>query len=129
MNTTVTVKYANGAERTFIASDRLEELINEGEMWGITTMHSDISINEEMGLSKMFIGNPMTALGNMIMMKRNAEMMPVGDDEGEVPEEHKAIIVDIVTACIKLLSDEIVSHQSGMSPVEVIEDFEDEVHL
>jgi hypothetical protein len=128
VNTTVTVKYASGAERTFVASDKLEESINEGEMFSITTMHSDMGIEEEMSLSKMFIGNPMTALGNMIMMKRNAEMMPAGDGDDETPEDHKAIIIDIITVCIKMLSDEITSHQSGMSPVED-QSGEDKVHL
>lgn len=128
-NTTVTVKYSSGSERQFVASDEIEKAINEGEMFGIATMHSDMGANEEEALSKMYVGNPMTALGNMIMMRRNAEMMPVGTDEGETPEEHKGIIIDIVTACIKMLSDEITSHQSVMSPVDCSQDGEDEVHL
>ena len=57
-NTTVTVKYASGAKRQFIASDEIEKLINEGEMFSVTTMHSDISTDEEVALSKMYVGNP-----------------------------------------------------------------------
>jgi hypothetical protein len=55
-------------------------------------------------------------------------MMPAGDGDDETPEDHKAIIIDIITVCIKMLSDEITSHQSGMSPVED-QSGEDEVHL
>ena len=108
-NTTVTIKYANGSTREFVASDELEKLINEGEMFSVTTMHSDMGIEEEMSVSKMYAGNPVAAMGHMMMMKHNAEKL--------TKEEHSGIIVDVVTACIGLLSNEITSHQSGMSPV------------
>lgn len=112
-NTKVTVTYASGATREFVASDELEELINEGEMFSVTTMHSDMGINEEMSVSKMFAGNPMQALGNMMVMKHNAEKMLKEDGNKDMN-----IAIDIFTACIALLSEELTSYQSGMTPVE-----------
>lgn len=109
-NTTVTITYANGETREFIASDDLEQMINEGEMFSVTTMHSDISRDEEMQVSKMYVGNPVAALGQMMMMKRNAEQLD--------SDPNQAIIIDILTVCIKMMGDEITSHQSGMTPVE-----------
>jgi len=113
-NTTVTITYANGEQREFVASDELEKLIGEGEMFSVTTMHSDISHDEEMSMSKMYAGNPIAAMGHMMMMKRNAEMLPE-DDEGII---HKPVIIEILSTCIALLSEEVTSHQSGMSPIE-----------
>ena len=110
MNTTVIIKYSNGSTREFIASDALEKLINEGEMFSVTTMHSDMGRSVEMEVSKMHVGNPISALGHMMMMKRNAESL---EDEA-----HKPVILEVLTACIQLLSTEITSHQSGMSPVD-----------
>jgi len=107
-NTTVTITYSNGATREFVASDQLEEKINEGEMFSVTTMHSDMNISEEMSVSKMYVGNPISALGNMMVMRRNAEQL--GDDED------RDVIIDIITACIAMLSDEVTSYQSGMLP-------------
>ena len=72
-NTKVKVIYSNGSEREFLASDELEALINEGEMFSITTMHSDMGQVEELAVSKMYAGNPVAAMGHMMMMKRNAE--------------------------------------------------------
>lgn len=106
-NTTVTVTYANGDTREFVASDKLETLINKGEMFGITTLHPEHG--DEFKLSKMYIGNPMAALGNMIIMKRNAESFD--DTQGN-------IVVDVLSACITLLIDEITSHQSELSTVD-----------
>jgi hypothetical protein len=119
-NTTVTITYSNGETREFIASDELEKGINEGEMFSVTTMHCDISREEEVELSEMYIGNPIAAMGNMMMMKRNAENMLDGDvtDEGKIG----TAAVEVLTSCIKFMADEISSHQSGMSPVENIED-------
>ena len=117
MNTTVTINYSSGDTREFVASDELEKLINEGEMFSVSTMHSDMSIDEEMQLSKMYAGNPMSALGNIMIMRRNAKQM---SDE-DLKDEVKGAIVEILTACAKLLSDELTSHQSGMSPVVVDE--------
>lgn len=110
-NTKVTIKYSNGSEREFVASDELEELINNGEMFSVTTMHSDMGMLEEMSVSKIYAGNPIGALGNMMMMKRNAEKL----DETDV---NKGIIIDILTTCIKFLADEVTSHQSGMSELQ-----------
>lgn len=113
-NTTVTITYANGSTREFVASDDLEQLINEGEMFSVTTLHSDMSIDEEVALSKMYAGNPIAAMGNMIIMRSNAEKILKENDS----DDHIPIVIDTLTACIKLLSDEVTSHQSGMSPVE-----------
>jgi len=109
-NTTVTIKYSSGSTREFVASDELEKLINEGEMFSVSTLHSDISIDEEVKVSKMYSGNSMSALGHMILMKRNAEQLLKED-------ETMNIFIEAITACISLLSNEITSHQSGMSPV------------
>ena len=108
-NTTVTITYANGSTREFIASDDLERMINEGHMFSVTTMHSDMGVAEEMLVSKMYVGNPVAAMGHMIMMKRNAETMR--------KSKSNRIVKHILTTCIKLMSDEITSYQSEMSPV------------
>lgn len=113
-NTTVTVTYSNGATREFIASDELEKLINEGQMFSVTTMHSDMSIDEEMSVSKMYVGNPIAAMGNMMLMKRNAEKILEDDDTATDMD----IVINVLDACIAFMGDEITSHQSGMSPVE-----------
>ena len=116
-NTTVTITYANGATREFVASDELEKSINEGEMFSVTTMHSDMSIDEEMSVSKMYVGNPISAMGNMMIMKRNAENLVAGDQIIEQDELDKLdTAIQTLNACIVFMSDEISSHQSGMSP-------------
>lgn len=105
--TTVKITYANGSSREFVASDDLEKMINEGQMFSVTTMHSDMGITEEMSVSKMFAGNPIAALGHMMTIRRNAEDL--------TDEEDRDVIIDVMNTCIKLLSDEVVSHQSGMT--------------
>jgi hypothetical protein len=107
MNTTVTISYSNGATRKFVASDDLEVLINEGEMFSVSTMHSDMGINDEMSVSKMYAGNPVAALGHMMMMRRNAEKLLEKD-------ESMNVVIETLNACIKFISDEVTSHQSGM---------------
>ena len=119
MNTKVTVKYSNGSEREFIASDELEALINEGEMFSITTMHSDMGKIEELSVSKMYAGNPVAAMGHMMMMKRNAEKLLDDGEQSKEDSKQLGVVVDTLNACIQLLSDELTSHQSGMSPAEV----------
>jgi len=109
MNTKITIEYSNGDTREFTASDELEALINDGEMFSVSTMHSDMGSQLEVELSKMYAGNPMAALGNMIMMRGNAESL---DTEAE-----KSVIIDVLTACIKMLSDETTSHQSGITKI------------
>ena len=113
-NTTVTIKYSNGEEREFVASDELEKMIDEGYMFSVTTMHSDIGRQEEESVSKMYAGNPMGALGNMLKMRTNCENMSDEDEDGS--DTYKKIIIDILTVSVKFLSDEITSHQSGMTP-------------
>ena len=108
-NTTVTITYANGSTREFVASDDLERMINDGHMFSVTTMHSDMGIAEEMLVSKMYVGNPVAAMGNMMMMLRNAE--------GMRKSKSTRIVKQVLTTCIKLMSDEITSFQSEMSPV------------
>ncbi len=112
-NTKVTIDFDNGDVREFAASDDLEKLIKAGEMFSISTIHPD-SGNElgVMQVSKMYAGNPMAALGHMLMMRTNAEKLFITDTE------YKDVIVEVFTACIKLLSDEITSHQSGVVPVD-----------
>lgn len=110
--TTVVVTYSNGETREFRASDDLEKMINEGHMFSISTMHSDINREEEMSVSKMYCGNPIAAMGYMMMMKRNAELMD--DDE----ENHKDVVIEVLNTCIKFISDEVTSHQSGMMPID-----------
>ena len=114
-NTMVTVTYSNGSTREFVASDELENLINEGHMFSVTTMHSDMCRAEEEAVSKMYAGNPIAALGNMMMVHKNA--MDLSDND--LDDEVKKVIVDILATCITLLSDEVTSHQSGMTPEEV----------
>jgi len=101
-NTKITIEYSNGDTREFTASDELELLINDGEMFSVSTMHSDMGSQLEVELSKMYAGNPVAALGNMIMMRGNAEGL---DTEAE-----KAVIIDVITTCIKMFSDETTSH-------------------
>jgi len=110
MNTTVTVTYSNGDTREFVASDELEKLIDDGDMFSVSTMHSDMGSELEVSLSKMYAGNPIAALGHMMMIRHNAQQLDIGGP-------NKDIIIDILTTCIKLLSDETASHQSGMTTV------------
>ena len=108
-NTTVTITYANGSTREFIASDDLEQMINDGYMFSVTTFHSDMGVAEEMLASKMYAGNPIAALGHMMLMLRNAQKLR--------SSKSNRIVKEILISCIKLLSDEVTSHQSEMSPV------------
>jgi len=110
VNTNVTVTYSNGSTREFVASDELEALINEGEMFSITTLHSDMGQVEELAVSKMYAGNPIAAMGSMMMMKRNAEKLLDEDDSAT----DMNIVIETLNACIQLLSNEVTSHQSGM---------------
>lgn len=107
-NTTVKITYTNGDTREFIASDELEKLINEGELFSVTTMHSDMGIDIEYQVSKMYAGNPVAAMGNMMIMKHNAEQHLAED-------ERMNIVIETLTTCIGFMADEIVSHQSNMS--------------
>jgi len=108
MNTKVTITYSNGDTREFIASDELEKLINDGEMFSVSTMHCDMGVDVETEISKMYAGNPMAALGYMMMMRRNAEELDVAD------EPSRETIIQILTSCIALLAQETTSHQSVM---------------
>lgn len=106
MNTKITVEFSSGETRKFIASDELEEIIMSGKMFSFTTLHP----NQGDDIAKMYAGNPMSALGSMMMMKRNAEHLTSDD----VTDEQRDIIINVLTSCIKLLSDEITSHDSGL---------------
>jgi hypothetical protein len=108
MNTKVTVTFSNGDTREFAASNELEELITTGEMFSITTMHPDQGDANVMNVSKMYAGNPVAALGNMMIMRRNAEMLDDGD-------ANKSTIIEILNVCIGFMTDEITSHQSGLT--------------
>lgn len=110
-NTKVTIEYPNGETREFVASDELEKSINEGEMFSVTTMHSDISREEEIALSKMYVGNPIAAMGHMMMMHRNAKHLE-HDDKG-----HREVVLEILATCIAFMKEEITSHQSGLTSI------------
>jgi hypothetical protein len=103
MTTKVTIEYANGDTRLFQASDDLEKLINEGRFFSVSTMHSDINISEEKSLSKMYAGNPVAALGDMINLR-----------EILIDKQQSLASINVLNVCIGMLSDEITSHQSGM---------------
>ena len=113
-NTTVKITYTNGDTREFIASDELEKMINDGDMFSVTTFHSDMGIDIEYSASKMYAGNPIAAMGHMMMMKRNAETIR---DEDDIEDVNMNIVIETLTSCIKFMSDEITSHQSNMSPI------------
>lgn len=117
-NTTVKITYTNGDTREFIASDKLEQMINDGEMFSVTTLHSDMGIDIEYQVSKMCAGNPINAMGNMMILKRNAEKILEED-----ADERMNIVIETLTSCIKFMSDEITSHQSNMSQVEPVSQF------
>tara|TARA_R110000851_G_scaffold102950_1_gene219717 strand:+ start:750 stop:1106 length:357 start_codon:yes stop_codon:yes gene_type:complete len=104
MTTKVTIEYANGDTRLFQASDDLEKLINEGRFFSVSTMHSDINISEEKSLSKMYAGNPVAALGDMINLRK------ILTDKGTINDG----VSYVLNVCVAMLSDEITSHQSGM---------------
>jgi hypothetical protein len=101
-NTKVTIEFSTGEVRQYQASDELEQMIDVGEMFSVTTIHP--RAGDE--ISKMYVGNPMSALGHMIIMRRNAD----GLEEGEA----KFAIIDVLNSCITLLSNEITSHDSGV---------------
>jgi hypothetical protein len=103
-NTKVTIEFSTGEVRQYQASDKLEQLIAVGEMFSVTTVHP--STNGE-DIVKMYAGNPMAALGQMMMMRRNAE----GLDE---TDEYKNVVIDILNSCITMLANEITSHDSGV---------------
>ena len=106
MNTSVTIQFDSGETRKFVASDKLEKLIKDGDMIGFTTIHP----NTGHEIAKMYAGNPMAALGQMMMMRRNADNMR--------SSKSNRIIKEVLTACITMLSNEITSHDSGISPIE-----------
>lgn len=118
-NTTVVITYANGSQRQFVASDELEKLINEGELFSVTTMHSDMSIDEELQVSKMHVGNPMAAMGHMMMMRRNAENVLADESTSDEEKHDVELICQTLTTCIGFLAEEITSHQSTMTPVKL----------
>jgi hypothetical protein len=103
-NTTVTITYSNGATQTFQASDALEEEISDGNIFSVSTANPDLPGPD---VSKMYSGNPMTALGHMMTMMKNASDLPESD-------ENKTVIVEVVAACVQLLTDEISSYGSGV---------------
>ncbi len=111
MNTTVTIQFSNGETREFTATDQLEEMIQQGHMFSVTTLHPDEGHDTELKVSKMFVGNPVAALGNMVILRDQIDAQNLHD-------HLKQAALAGVDACIEHLSAEITSHQSGMTPLE-----------
>lgn len=108
MNTKVTVTYANGTVREFRASNELEKLILEGNMFSITTGFFE-NFDEELKLSKMYAGNPMAALGNVLIMRDNSVKLSI-----EHADEQMKMVTGLLDRIIGIIANEMVSYQSGM---------------
>lgn len=101
MTTKFTITYDDGQEQEFSVSEDIEKMILAGEMFSLTTLHPDQGEQEQMKLTRVYAGNPMTALGQMISLIR------ILKEEG-APED----VVGPVAACMKLLSDQINYRES-----------------
>lgn len=91
MPTKVTIEYDDGHKQEFVATTDLESAILAGEMFSVTTVH-----HNEAEVCRMYVGNPMTALGEMIILYRMIHLK--GSDMTHL---------GAVGKCIKLLSDQI----------------------
>jgi hypothetical protein len=112
-NTTVMIKFKDGLIRRFEVSDEMESHIATGEMINITTVHPEHDHQEgDASLSKVYLGSPISALGNMIIMRQNAENL----DE----DEHPGLITNVLDHCIAMLKNEINTHNTGMSDVSAL---------
>jgi hypothetical protein len=112
MNTTVTIQFSNGESREFVASDQLEEMIQQGHMLSVTTLHpATADLETEKQVSKMYAGNPVAALGQMMMLRDEVETSTV------LVEVFKQASLNGINACIEHLSLEITSHKSNMTPL------------
>ena len=74
-------------------------------MFSISAIHPREGEQAKKVISRMYGGNPMAALGHMIIMRKNAVKLSESDPS-------MGVVVDVVTACIKILSD----HLSSNSP-------------
>lgn len=100
MNTTITIKYANGDTREFAASDALEQRIVQGDMFSLSTLHP--ATGDE--VAKMYAGNPMTALGFMLLLRKEVEEIYALTSEPLSAGE-----IDGITSCIGYLAEELSS--------------------
>lgn len=110
--TTVTIKYANGEEQVLSASEELEARIAKGEMFSASSMHPDH--DAEGSVAKLYVGNPMVALGNMLLLRHNIDKVL---EESQM----KQFGLQIVSDCIGLLTDEISALGSNLSTAEIAE--------
>lgn len=102
MNTLITIKYADGTVRGYAANDLVEKRIVTGDMFSISTVHP--ATGDE--IVKLYPGNPMNALGRMLMMQQNTKTgMDMSDRENKYLEGFLAGIID----CIKVLAEEFSS--------------------
>tara|TARA_R110000823_G_scaffold241850_7_gene366468 strand:+ start:7260 stop:7574 length:315 start_codon:yes stop_codon:yes gene_type:complete len=93
MNTSITINYANGEQRTLNADDNMEARILNGEMFSVSTMHPT-----EGEIAKMYAGNPLSALGYMLLLRLEYEK-----------EDCPSFTLDAIDQCVKLLSNELTS--------------------
>jgi len=111
-NTKVTIEYADGQTRTFEASDALEEQILEGHFFSVSTMLSDIHIDEEISLSKMYSGNPVAAMGMVLKMRKNAVGI-IGELEDNVANSEEInklnVVISTLDAALRIMSDEFTT--------------------
>jgi len=115
-NTTVTITYNTGQTQTFVASDELELNILAGEMFSVSTIHPD---DDAETIAKMYTGNPLVALGHMATLLKNASALDNDDP-------HKNVVVEVVSACMGLLTEQISSFGSGLEKPEEIGSIADE---
>ncbi len=100
MNTTITIKYANGDTREFAASDALEQRIVQGDMFSLSTLHP--ATGDE--VAKMYAGNPVAALGFMLLLRKQLE-----ENMDLNPEEFTSGMIGGVNNCISHLAEELSS--------------------
>jgi hypothetical protein len=103
MNTKVTIQFSNGESREIVASDQLEAMIQRGEMFSAVSIHPDQLC--EIEVSKMFVGNPVAALGQMQMYRNQMAGSGV---------ECESLLLGI-DHCMSFLANEITSHGSNMT--------------
>lgn len=106
-NTTVTINYPTGEVQEFYATGKLETEILSGAMFSVSTIHPDYLSPEDHNVTKMYSGNPMVALGNMVQMMNNAIRLDPEEDDRDV-------IIDVLSHCVGLLTNELSSFGSGL---------------
>lgn len=94
MNTTVTINYADGSEHTFAATDAVEARILSGDMFTVSALHPQYVEGIDQA-SKMYAGNPLAALGHMLMLR--AELLING------------VETEAIDHCIQFMAQEMSS--------------------